>query len=427
MEKLMHYIWQHKLWLQSDMVTVDGLRVQVIDPGLHNTDAGPDFFNAKLSIAGHMWCGNVEIHMRASDWYRHGHQNDGAYDSVILHVVGVDDMRVRRSDGHEIPQMVMACAPDFSVRYDDMVNNEQYPPCRKEIAALPQLYITDWLSSLAYERMYQKADHVSAVLERLNGNWNETVYVILARGLGFGVNADAFERLALSTPLHCLMKHRDSYETVEGALFGQAGFLDNPPDESFYVKRMQQEYSFMCSKFGLERPSSPGWRMSRMRPNNFPHRRIATLAAMICRGFGIASEIFSVKSSDDAFRLFEFDLTGYWARRYNFTSETATTVRALSRESISVLVINVIVPILYAYGLAYDDAERCDAAVSLLHAIRPEANSIVKSFVEAGVPCTDAFTSQALIQLRRSYCETRKCLYCRIGHRILSAKAKGTV
>lgn len=424
MEKLMHYIWQHKLWLQNDMVTVDGRRVQVIDPGLHNNDAGPDFFNAKLTIGGRTWCGNVEIHVKASDWYRHGHHNDRAYDSVILHVVGTDDMRVKRPDGHEIAQLVMPCAPDFSVRYDKMVNSPQAPACHNEIASLPRLYITDWVSNLAYERLYQKVGHIQDLLGRLNGNWNETLYVILARGLGFGTNADAFERLALSTPLHSLMKHRDSYEAVEGMLFGQAGFLDNPGDDSFYVKRMQQEYAFMSSKFSLKRPIGLAWRMARMRPQNFPHRRIATLAAIICRGFTIASDIYNVKTVEEATRLFDFDLTGYWSRRYNFTSDSAPSVKALSQESASTLIINVIAPMLYAYGMAYDDNERRETAIGLLHSLKPESNSVVKLFTAAGIDCPDAFTSQALIQLRRNYCEPRKCLYCRIGHRILASKAR---
>ena len=426
MEKLMHYVWQHKLWLQSDMTTVDGRRVQVIDPGLHNNNAGPDFFNAKLQIGGELWCGNVEIHVRASDWNRHGHQNDAAYDSVILHVVGTDDMRVRRADGSEMAQIVMPCAPDFSVSYDRLVNNSDEPACRSELGSLPRLYVTDWLSSLAYERLYQKVDHIRELYKRLDGNWTEVLYVTLARGLGFGINADAFERLALATSLHCLMKHRDSYETVEGTLFGQAGFLDNPPDKSYYVGRMQQEFSFMTGKFGLRRPVSPGWKMARMRPQNFPHRRLATLAALICRGFGIAADIFNVRNEADARRLFELELTGYWSRRYNFTSETSGTVKALSQSSITVLIINVVAPMLYAYGMTLDDKDRMEAAVGLLHSLKAEENTIIKMFTAAGIECDNAFTSQALIQLRRNYCEQRKCLYCRLGHRILSAKARRT-
>lgn len=423
MEKLMHYVWQHKLCLQSDMVTVDGRRVAVVDPGLHNNDAGPDFFNAKIKIGDDMWCGNVEIHVKASDWYRHGHQNDMAYDSVVLHVVGVNDMSVRRADGHEIAQMVMSCAPDFSQRYDRMVNGADEPVCRSELVGFSKLYVTDWLSSLAYERLYQKVDRICALHKRLGGNWTEVLYVTLARALGFGINSAAFERLALATPLHCLMKHRDSCVTVEGTLFGQAGFLDNPPDRSHYVERMIGEYEFMQVKFGLTRPVSPGWRMARMRPTNFPHRRIATLAALIERGFGIAADIFNVKTEDEARRLFDIELAGYWSRRYNFMADSAPSVRALSHDSVSLLIINVVAPMLYAYGQIVDDSGRCDAAVGLLQSLKAENNSAVRAFTSAGIECNDAFTSQALVQLRRNYCEQRKCLYCRIGHRILAEKA----
>lgn len=423
MEKLMQYIWQHRLWLPSDMATVDGRRVQVIDSGLLNTDSGPDFFNAKLRIGGDMWCGNVEIHVKASDWYRHGHNNDPAYDSVVLHIVASDDMRITRRDGHEIAQIVMPCAPDFSIRYDRMVNSPSAPACHADLGLVSPIHITDWIDSLAYERLYAKVERIMQYYERLNGNWNEIIYVTLARGLGFGINSDPFERLALSAPLHILMKHRDSTEAVEGTLFGQAGFLDNPPDSSHYVGRMQQEFNFMTAKFGLHRPTDLGWRMSRMRPNNFPHRRIATLAALVCRGFTIASDIFSVASEADARRLFDFELTGYWARRYNFTADSCRSVRALSDDAVTILIINVVVPLLYAYGMAYDDNARMAVATELLHHLKPENNSIVRMFADAGINCPDAFTSQALIHLRRNYCEPRKCIYCRIGHRILAAKA----
>lgn len=426
MEKLMHYVWQHKLWTGADMTTVDGHRLRVIDPGLHNNDAGPDFFNAKIIIGDRLWCGNVEIHVRASDWMRHNHHNDPAYDSVILHVVAVDDMRICRSDGREIDQTVMTCAPDFSRRYAELVDSGDADrlSCADELQSVPSIYISDWLTSLGYERLNDKSDRITALVERFNGSWADALYVTLARALGFGVNSDAFERLALATPLHCLMRHRDSQVTVEGTLFGQAGFLDNPPDTSHYVQRMQQEYEFMCSKFGLQRPQSLGWRMARMRPNNFPHRRIATLASLITGGFRIGSDIFSVATEDDARSLFDISLTGYWSRRYNFTAESSPTVKALSQDSVTVLIINVVAPMLYAYGLAYGDTAMRERAVTLLHSLAAERNSVVRLCQDAGMACDNAFTSQAMIQLRRAYCEPRKCLYCRIGHRLLAARVK---
>lgn len=426
MEKLMHYVWQHKLWTGADMTTVDGRRLRVIDPGLHNSDAGPDFFNAKIIIGDRLWCGNVEIHVRASDWMRHNHHTDPAYDSVILHVVAVDDMRISRSDGREIDQTVMTCAPDFSRRYAELVDSggADRLSCAGELQSVPSIYIHDWLTSLGYERLNDKSERIAALAERFNGSWADALYVTLARALGFGVNSDAFERLALATPLHCLMRHRDSQVTVEGTLFGQAGFLDNPPDTSHYVQRMQQEHEFMRSKFGLQRPQSLGWRMARMRPNNFPHRRIATLAALICSGFRIGADIFSVTGESDARSLFDISLTGYWSRRYNFTAESSPTVKALSQDSVTVLIINVVAPMLYAYGLAYGDTAMRERAVALLHSLAAERNSVVRLCQDAGMACDNAFTSQAMIQLRRAYCEPRKCLYCRIGHRLLAARVK---
>ncbi len=421
-EKLMHYVWQHRLWLQRNMVTVDGDRVEVVDTGLLNPDAGPDFFNAKVKIAGQEWCGNIEMHVKASDWYRHGHQNDRAYDSVVLHVVEQSDMRIQRPDGMYIPQMLMPCRADFRVRYDAMVNNNSRPACCNELPHLPHLYITDWLTSLAYERLYSKVDRIQNLLKRFGGDWSEALYVTLSRALGFNTNSDAFERLALSTPLHYLLKHRDSYVTVEGTLFGQSGLLETAPDADHYIGQMRREYDFMCNKFGLTKPSCLGWRMARMRPANFPHRRIATLAALICHGFRVASEIFEVKDETSARRLFDIDLMGYWSRRYNFTADNAPSVKALSADSITILIINVIVPMLYAYGAAYDNHERQETAIALLQSLKAESNMIVRSFISAGVNCEDAFSSQAIIQLYRNYCEQRKCLYCRIGHRILATQ-----
>jgi hypothetical protein len=426
MEKLMQYVWQHRLWLPADMKTVDGQRVEVIDQGLLNTNAGPDFFNAKVRIGERLWVGNIEIHVKASDWMRHHHDTDAAYDSVILHVVSVDDMRIHRKTGDEIPQLVMQCAEDFNQRYNEMVNKPGADlPCADDIQTLPHIYITDWLGSLAYERLYRKTDRILQTLQRLDYNWPATVYVTLARALGFSTNSEAFERLAMSVPLHTMMKHRTSIHAIEGLLFGQAGFLDDLPDDfDAYVKRLKQEYTFLSTKFGIQRPEGLGWRM-RMRPQNFPHRRIATIAAMIHEGFNIASTIFNIETEEQARQLFNIRLQGYWEDRYNFTAKMpAAQQRALSDTSVTILLINVVVPLLHAYGQTFSDKSRMDRAVDILQGLKAERNAIVTLFGSVGIDCPDAMTSQALIELRNEYCLTRKCLYCRIGHRLLAAKVK---
>lgn len=425
MERLMQYVWEHRLILPADMRSVDGERLEVIDTGLLNRDAGPDFFNAKVRVGNRTWAGNVEVHVRASDWHRHGHDGDRAYDSVILHVVRDSDCRIFRSNGEMIPQMVMTCASDFNSRYSALVDSASIPACVSGIASVPGLYLTDWLASLAFERLYAKADRVEEYYRTL-GSWNAAVYATLARALGFGLNGDAFERVARATPLSVMLKHADSPAAVEGMLFGQAGMLgdDNPDRDSVYVQALRREYEFMRHKFGLRQPEGMIWKMARTRPQNFPHRRLAVLAAFVAGGFRIGAEIMRIGNENDARALFDVDLKGYWARRHTFGSESARSARALSDASVNTLIINVVVPVLYAYGTVCGYTDRIDLAVDLLQSLKPENNSVVAAFTAAGISCRDAFSSQALVELRRNYCDTRKCLYCRIGHRLLSQLAR---
>ncbi len=433
MEKLMQYVWQHGLWIPGDLRTVDGRRVSIIDRGWLNTDAGPDFFNAKIDIDGHIWAGNIEIHVSASDWHRHGHDGDPAYDSVILHVVGSDDCRVRRSNGEEIPQILMPCAPDFSERYNAMVfNSARTPACAAEIGSLPSIYISDWLTALAHTRLQRKAAKVRQLVDENHGNWRAAIYITLARALGFGVNSDAFEHLASLVPLKSLMKHADAPDAVEGLLFGQAGLIPEQgalgaPDsvDELYAANLRREYSFMVLKFGIKPPASPpAWRMARMRPQNFPHRRIATLASLIMPSFEVGYRLLNLRTEDEARSLFDVTLKGYWSHHYAFGSPASGSPRALGDGAVSTLIINVVAPVQYAYAEMYADEAMRERAVDMLYAMKPESNSIIRMFTAAGIPCRSALEGQALIELRRNYCELRKCLYCRIGHRMLAMKIR---
>ena len=424
----MQYIWQYRLWPVADMVATDGRRVRVIDPGQLNSDSGPDFFNAKVIIGDKTWAGNVEIHVRASDWMRHHHDIDPAYDSVILHVVAVSDRLIIRHDGSPIPQLVMDCARDFAVRYSRMVDSPPPGiPCAAEMRSVPQIYITDWITAMAFERIYAKSDRMLGLVGRFTGNWNEAIYVTLARALGFGTNAQQFEQLALSVPLRHLLHHTDDISMVEAMLFGQSGLLDMPHPVDQYTERLISDYNFLAAKYSLRRPAIQ-WKTARMRPPNFPHRRIATLAALVCRCVAVSNRIFDISDPADAEGIFHAALSPYWRTRYNFGAEAAVAsgipVRPLSRSSLAGLIINVVVPAMFAYGVSIADDARCAAAVDILHALRPETNRIVAEFQAAGVPVSDAFSSQALIQVRKEYCEQKKCLYCRLGHRFLSEKAR---
>lgn len=425
MEGLLQYIWQHKLWLSEDMVTNDGRRVRVIDPGLLNTDAGPDFFNAKVEIDGHLWVGNVEIHVRASDWKRHHHDEDPAYDSVILHVVEKDDAPVHRINGELIPQVELRVSPRFNECYDRLINATVELPCAARIKEVPQLTVTEWIEALAFERLHGKVDRVRELYDRYNGSWEDICYVMLARTLGFGINNDAFERLARVTPLRLLHKHSDSILQVEALLFGQAGLLNGAHDSETYYQQLTREYAFLANKFSLRPIEGSAWRLFRSRPQNFPYRRIALLAQFVHGGFNLMNDILDAAGDTSALReLFDVELSGYWATHYSFGKPSLSAGRALSSGSIDIVLINVVAPLYYARGEMTDDYTMTDRAIELLEDLRPERNSIVTMFQNAGIRCDNALTSQALIQLRRSYCEARKCIYCRLGHRLLATDAR---
>lgn len=425
MERLMQYVWQHRLLLHDDMTTVDGKRISVVDPGRLNSDAGPDFFNAKVKIDGNMWVGDVEIHVRASDWHRHKHDGDPAYDSVILHVVDRDDTRICRSNGEVIPQMTMNCDAEFHVRYHQLVDRADIDlPCAPEIPSTSTLHLTDWITSLAYERLHAKADHIAELQKLYTGDWEQTCYVVLARALGFSTNSEPMERLAKSLPLRFLRKHSDSLLAIESLFFGQGGFLDKVPDCDPYVSQLGREHKFLAHKFSL-RPLQPlGWKMARMRPHNFPHRRIALLARLVCGDFRLVHRLLAMRSPEEAMAMFNTPLTGYWSTHFTFSPSTERSYETLSRASASSLVINVAVPLMMAYGRAHGDEAMTQKAVDWLQQLPAESNSIVTLFGNAGIRSDSAFVSQALIQLRRNYCEQRKCLFCRLGHRLLATRAR---
>lgn len=422
MEMLMQYMWEHRLWGARELATNDGRRVRVIDPGRRNTDAGPDFFNAKVEIDGCLWAGNVEIHYRASYWHRHGHDDDPAYDTVVLHVVAKDDAPVVRANGERIPQMVMECTAEIADRYAALVNSTVELPCRQVIREMTSLDVAEWEQSLIFERLADKSRRVKGLLDRFHGSWEDTCYVTLARTIGFGTNSDAFELLAKSLPLNLLHKHADSLLQLEALFFGQAGLLDRPATDR-YQEQLQREYAFLSTKFSLRRPEGLVWKAFRMRPQNFPWRRIALLAHFVHNGFRLMADLLEAKGDEQRLRdLFSVTLTGYWSNHYTFGRESQETQAALGRSSVDIVLINTVAPLYYTYAETADDYDWTERAVALLENLKPEHNHITTMFGNAGMKIDNAMVSQAVIQLRNAYCLPHKCLYCLAGHKMLAAK-----
>lgn len=424
MEQLLHYVWKHKIFPLGELRTTTGQLVEVIDAGLPNTNAGPDFFNAKLKIDGTVWVGNVEVHTLASDWVRHGHDTDKAYDNVILHVVGQDDCRVCRTDGSVIPQLLLPCPEKVRRHYEELRKADIYPPCHEILSGLPKLTVLSWLSALQVERFQQKSDLIFNRLSRFNNHWEDVFFITLARNYGFGLNGDAFEVWASHLPLRAVDKHRDSLFQVEAIFFGQAGLLEEEvKDADDYYQKLQKEYAYLQHKFQLPAPMDVSlWRFLRLRPGNFPHVRLAQLAWLYHTRQSLFSRIMDAETIDEAKKLLISQTSPYWESHYTFTKESARREKFVGDTSLNLMIINTVIPFLYAYGLHKGSELLCDRATRFLEALKAEDNYIIRQWSGAGLRVSSAADSQALIQLRKEYCDKRDCLRCRFGYEFLKRK-----
>ena len=418
MEQLLHYVWKHKLFPLKPLLTAEGESIEIIDPGQANYNAGPDFFNAKIKIGGVVWVGNIEIHQQSSEWERHGHHLDSNYDSVILHVASEIDASVRRSDGETIPQLELHCPGYLSDNYRQLIEADRYPACYRLIPALPKLLLHSWLSRLQTERFEQKTDKIMQLLGRHRKDWEHVFFIILARNFGFGTNSDAFEFWAETIPLQAVNKHRDSLFQIEAFFFGQAGLLQEVPADE-YTDRLMKEYTYLSHKFGLRPSANSRWKLLRMRPDNFPHVRIAQLASFYYRSQGLLSALMEAQSLKSLRDMLRCGTSEYWLTHYVFGEASPPHPKTLSNQTIDLLVINTVIPFLYAYGRYKTDNILIQRANGLLEEMRPENNFIVRIWKECGLEAAHAGDSQALIQLKKNYCDIKKCLYCRIGYEYL--------
>lgn len=421
MEQLLHYVWKHKLFPLTELRTTAGQPVEVIDPGLGNPNAGPDFLNAKLKLNGMLWVGNVEIHEKSSDWYRHGHDTNPVYDSVILHITQHIDCEVCRTNGEPIPQLLLTCPDSVRANYRELLETDQYPPCYRIIPTLPHLTLHAWMAALQLERFEEKTEAVRERLQHADGNWEDAFFVTLARNFGFGLNGDAFETWARHIPLRAVDKHRNDLFQIEAIFFGQAGLLQEPQADPYY-QRLQKEYAYLQHKFELTPIDPHRWRFLRLRPNNFPHVRIAQLACLYHHSYGLLSQVLEAESLAEVRTLLKGGTSDYWLTHYTFSAAAPSRPKTLSPTTLDLLLINTVVPFLYAYGKHKDNEALCARASRFLEELKPENNHIIRLWSECGLTAAHAGDSQALIQLKKNYCDRKKCLYCRIGYEYLKRK-----
>ena len=402
MESLLHYVWKHKIFPLKPLTTEDGQEVEVIDAGLHNRDQGPDFFNAKVRLGDTLWAGNVEVHLRSSDWYRHGHDRDTAYNSVILHVVGEIDGEVRTQDGKVLPQVQLDIPEGIRRSYEELCRTEDYPRCHRIIPSVPTMKVHQWMDALLVERLKERSEKVAERAERTGGDWERATFVTLSRSFGFGLNGDAFERWAMRIPLSAAGKHRDNLFQVEALFLGMAGLIDEieAVRDSQEVRLLHQEFDFLKHKFSLgDAMQRSDWRFLRTRPKNFPSVRILQIAELYHSGKAQMSKLLEAESME--------------------ALQQCLTVKGTTAASRRLLIINTVVPLLFAYGRHISDEHICQRALRLLEALPAENNYILRQWQDCGLKVSTAADSQALIQLKRQYCDRIDCLRCRFGYEYL--------
>lgn len=426
MELLYHYLWQHQLFEEPSLHTTEGTPVQVLHTGSYNRDAGADFLGAKLRIGKELWVGDVEIHLRSSDWYAHGHHQDKAYNTTILHVVKEANQAIATAAGAVVPQVIVTPPSSVRTRYTELTACTTTPPCGTAWQALDKLSWHAWIDRLMVERIEAKMQRILYYLERTEGDWERTFFVALARNFGFGINGEAFEQWALALRPSDLAKHRDDPALIEAFFMGMAGLLNDDMVEANFrdatYQQLHRDFHFLRQKFHLSPISPSVWKFLRLRPQNFPHIRLSQFAHLYCSQGLSLSQLLSATSLQEVHQLLSTSPTPYWQEHYTFGRPAATIRRWLHRSSLDRLVINTVVPFLFTYGRTHAREELCERAISFLTTTPPENDRIARSWQALGCSLDNAAHTQALHHLSSDYCTAKRCTLCAIGRRWLLTK-----
>lgn len=420
-EDFLHYLWKYRLFNQQGLKTIYGESIEIISVGFHNKHAGPDFESAKIRIGNTLWIGNVEIHLRSSDWERHQHQIDKTYDNVILHVVSQHDQDIFRTDGTKIPVIALeSLIPNkITNNYLRLLECMDWIPCGKQISKLDPFYIKNWLYRVEIERLEEKSELINEILKEFKGSWEDAFYIFLARNFGFKTNAVPFEMLARSISQLLLDRYKNKPLQIESLIFGQAGFFRHKYKDE-YPEILRKEYLFLQKKHSLKPMDNYLWKYMRMRPVNFPTLRLGQFAALINSPNHLFSKILAEEDIGRIISMFDnLPVNKYWHTHYRFDTESHHFSTGLGMQSINNILINTVVPFIMAYGKMTGSSYHVNRSLNLLEKLPSETNSIIRCFQGLGVNSENAFFSQSLIQLKKAYCDRKKCLSCGIGLKLL--------
>jgi len=422
-EDFLHFVWQHHLFQPDKLETKDGQSLEIIHPGLKNIDSGPDFFNAKIKLNGTLWAGNIEIHKDEMDWYRHGHQDDETYNNVILHVVDKTKGETLTSKGRSVPVWKIKYSKTLTDRYQSLFFNKKWIACEDHLKDIDPIVMTQWIERMLIERLEEKSELINHLLDAENNDWDQVFFIILSRSFGFGLNALPFELLAKQTPLKILLKHSDQLFQLEAILFGQAGWLKSPSKTDDYIRSLQKEYHFLSEKYKLIPIESHLWKFLRLRPSNFPTIRLAQLAKVINISKGLFEKLHSGVDNKYVQHILDVKASEYWDNHYQFgTTSSRKSTKHLGSLSQQIIIYNTIFPYLFVYHTKNNNQIKKEKIIDALYNQPAEKNSITMKWEQAGVKIENEAQAQALIFLKNHYCNHKKCLNCRIGHKVLTKR-----
>jgi hypothetical protein len=418
-EYLLHFIWQYRLYQKDRLAITEGIPIDVISPGMYHKNSGPDFHHARVKIGETLWVGNVEIHLKSSDWFRHGHQSDAAYGTVILHVVFLHDKEVLDLNGKNVPVVELKeFIPLELLERWRILNESMFPISCAEIGRVDVMTMHNWLDRLVVERLEQRSSQIGVTLKQCKFDWQEAFHVFLFRALGAHVNAIPFEIMARMLPYKLVLKHRHSLFQLEALLFGVSGLLPEEPEEE-YPQSLSEEFRFLMRKYKLSPLDTHLWKFMRMRPHNFPTLRIAQLASMHSNSLITVERFMEFKNVKEMLDVFISEPSPFWRTHYSFSHVSPEAKKKMGKDTVQTLLINAVIPFLFEYASHRSNSALRESCLEWMYELKSEKNSVIKEWNSLGIQPDSAAGSQALIHLKRNYCELKKCLDCAVGHRLL--------
>jgi hypothetical protein len=414
-EDFLHHVWQHKKFAVTQLQTTTGESIQILHSGQYLQLAGPDFFNAQIIIGNQKWAGNIEIHLKSSDWYLHNHEKDANYDSVILHVVWEHDTPIFRKDNLEIPTLELRNYIGLTDvhKYQSLITQKSWIYCENDIHKVNDFIFKNWQERLYFERLERKSSEIAQLLKESNNDWEAVLFCLLAKNFGLNTNGALFLNMAKSIPFSVIRKASFAIENLEALFFGQANMLQTNFQDS-YPNKLQHDYNYLCHKYTISIRVFDKVEFFKHRPDNFPTIRLAQLAALYHKEHNLFSKIVNVSSITEIYTLFQIEVNDYWETHYNFDKKSLAKKKKMSHSFIDLIVMNTLIPVRFAYEQSLHK-ESSQEIIELTTALQPEKNIIIDKFAAIGILAENAFQSQSLLQLKKEYCDAKKCLQCAIG------------